>query len=60
MLVTVNNPVTRFLLEMAANPPAAADFKAALADLAVSKKGEDRLEISSAIALSHRLRKVWA
>ncbi|HUH95934.1 MAG TPA: hypothetical protein VLZ89_01155 [Anaerolineales bacterium] len=44
VLVTVNNPVTRFLLEMAANPPTESDFKAALADLAVSKKGDERLE----------------
>ena len=44
VLVTVNNPITRFLLEMAANPPSEADFKAALAELAVSKKGDDRLE----------------
>ena len=44
VLVTVNNPVTRFLIEMAANPPAVSDFNAALADLAVSKKGEERLE----------------
>ncbi len=44
VLVTVNNPITRFLLEMATNPPAEADFKAALADLAISKKGEERLE----------------
>src|SRR5574341_827775 len=44
VLVTVNNPITRFLLEMAANPPSETDFKAALADLAVSKKGEERLE----------------
>jgi len=44
VLVTVNNPVTRFLLEMAARPPTESDFKAALADLAVSKKGEERLE----------------
>src|SRR5512141_3016530 len=44
VLVTVNNPITRFLLEMAANPPSEADFKAALADLAVSKKGDERLE----------------
>jgi len=43
VLVTVNNPVTRFLLEMSANPPSEADFKAALADLAVVKKGEERL-----------------
>jgi hypothetical protein len=43
VLVTVNNPITRFLLEMAANPPSETDFKAALADLAVSKKGDERL-----------------
>jgi len=44
VLVTVNNPVTRFLIEMAANPPAVSDFNAALAGLAISKKGEERLE----------------
>ncbi len=44
VLVAVNNPITRFLLEMAANPPPEADFKAALADLAVSKKGSEHLE----------------
>ena len=44
VLVTVNNPITKFLLEMAANPPSESDFNAALADLAVSKKGEERLE----------------
>jgi len=44
VLVTVNNPITRFLLEMAAHPPAESDFKAALADLAVSKKGDEHLE----------------
>jgi len=44
VLVTVNNPITHFLLELTANPPTEADFKAALADLAVSKKGEERLE----------------
>lgn len=43
VLVTVNNPITRFLLEMSANPPSETDFKAALADLALSKKGEERL-----------------
>jgi len=43
VLVTVNNPITRFLLEMSANPPSESDFKAALADLAVVKKGEERL-----------------
>ncbi len=44
VLVTANNPVTRFLVEMAANPPSESDFKAALADLAVSRKGDERLE----------------
>jgi hypothetical protein len=44
VLVTVNNPVTRFLLEMSANPPSESDFNAALADLAVVKKGDERLQ----------------
>ena len=43
VLVTVNNPITRFLLEMSAHPPTETDFKAALADLAASKKGDERL-----------------
>ncbi|MGH7812355.1 MAG: hypothetical protein ACREP5_18965, partial [Candidatus Binatia bacterium] len=43
VLVTVNNPITRFLLEMSAAPPSESDFKAALADLSVAKKGEERL-----------------
>ncbi len=44
LLVTANNPITRFLLEMAAEPPPVHEFKAALADLAVTKKGGERLE----------------
>jgi len=44
VLVTVNNPITRFLLEMSANPPSESDFKAALADLAIVKKGDERLQ----------------
>ena len=43
VLVTVNNPITRFMLEMSARPPSETDFNAALADLAASKKGEQRL-----------------
>ena len=43
VLVTVNNPITRFLLEMSANPPGDADFRAALAELGVARKGEERL-----------------
>jgi hypothetical protein len=43
VLVTVNNPITRFLLEMSADPPTEADFQAALAELASAKKGDERL-----------------
>lgn len=43
VLVTANNPVARFLLEVFANPPAPAEFTAALADLSAIKKGEERL-----------------
>ena len=43
VLVAVNNPVTRFLMEMTANPPGEADFQAALAELDIAKKGEERL-----------------
>jgi len=43
-LVAVNNPVTRFLLEMAANPPSQVDLRAALAELAAARKGDERLE----------------
>ncbi len=44
VLATVNNPITHFLVEMASNPPAEAEFKAALAELAASKRGDERLE----------------
>jgi len=44
VLVTANNPVTRFLLEIFANPPSEAEFTAALADLGAIKKGDERLE----------------
>ncbi|HEY5983086.1 MAG TPA: hypothetical protein VIU38_06395 [Anaerolineales bacterium] len=44
LLVTVNNPITRFLIELAVDPPSEADFKSALAELAASKRGEERLE----------------
>jgi hypothetical protein len=44
VLVTVNNPITHFLLELEANPPSESDFKAALAELAASKKGDEHLE----------------
>jgi hypothetical protein len=44
VVVAANNPVTRFLLEARAHPIPAADLKAALAELAASRKGEERLE----------------
>lgn len=43
VLVTVNNPITRFLLETFANPPPESEFTAALADLSAVKKGDERL-----------------
>jgi len=43
VLVTVNNPITRFLLEMFATPPSESEFKAALAELETAKKGDERL-----------------
>ena len=44
VLVTANNPITRFLLEIFANPPPESEFIAALADLGTIKKGDERLE----------------
>jgi hypothetical protein len=44
VLVTAHNPIARFLLEMTAAPPSESELKAALADLAVAKKGDERLE----------------
>jgi len=44
VLVAAYNPIARFLLELAANPPTESELRAALADLAISPKGEERLE----------------
>ena len=44
VLVAVNNPVTRFLLDLAALPPSRSDLQAALAELAAARRGEERLE----------------
>ncbi|MGE5221486.1 MAG: hypothetical protein ACM3PY_03555 [Omnitrophica WOR_2 bacterium] len=44
VLVAANNPVSRFLMEMSAHPPAEAALHAALADLAVAHRGEERIE----------------
>jgi hypothetical protein len=43
-LVAVNNPIIRFLLEIAANPPSQVDLRAALAELGATRKGSERLE----------------
>ncbi|HET9908621.1 MAG TPA: hypothetical protein VFQ23_18375 [Anaerolineales bacterium] len=43
VLVTGNNPITRFLLKMTADPLQESDFTAAMADLSAAKKGEERL-----------------
>ena len=44
VLVAVNNPVTRFIIETAAKPPTQADLQAALAELSSTRKGDERLE----------------
>ena len=44
VIVSANNPVTRFMLEIIANPPSISDFQAALANLASQQVGKERLE----------------
>ncbi len=44
LLVAVNNPVSRILLEMGALPPDQHEYQAALADLASAYKGGERIE----------------
>ena len=44
VLVTCNNPIERFLLDLAAHPLVRDELQAALADLSVIIKGEERLE----------------
>src|SRR4030067_2987898 len=43
VLVAANNPVARFLLELATHPPGEVELRAALAELAATRKGEERL-----------------
>jgi hypothetical protein len=45
LLVTANNPIARFLLDMAAEPPSQNAMKAALAELASSYKADERIEL---------------
>ncbi len=44
VLVAINNPVTRLLLELTATPPSIEELRAALSELAATRKGEERLE----------------
>ena len=45
ILVSANNPIARFLIELSANPPKGEDLSAALAELASTRIGNERLEI---------------
>src|SRR3972149_5337404 len=44
VLTAINNPITRFVLEVEADPPTRSELLAALAELASSRKGEEKLE----------------
>lgn len=44
VVVASNNPVARFLLELAARPPKESEMRAALAELAATYKGDERIE----------------
>ncbi len=44
LLVAANNPVIRFLLEMAANPPPRSELQTSLAELASAYRGAERIE----------------
>lgn len=44
IIVAANNPIARFLIEMAATPPSVDEMQAALAVLATTRLGEERLE----------------
>ncbi len=46
VLAAVNNPITRFALEVLASAPTPSDFQSALADLASARRGGERLELS--------------
>jgi hypothetical protein len=44
VIAAVNNPITRFMMEMAARPATRMELQSALAELASSRKGDERLE----------------
>ncbi len=43
-LVAINNPIARFLFEMAAHPPTSEEMQAVLAELAATRRADERLE----------------
>ena len=45
VLVAANNPISRFLIEMAATRPSDEELQSALADLAATRRGDERLEL---------------
>ena len=44
VLVVSNNPIIRFLHELAANPPSGGELQSTLADVSISPRGDQRLE----------------
>ena len=44
VLVSSNNPIARFMLELGVNPPKVEDLQSALAELAATRVGDERLE----------------
>jgi hypothetical protein len=44
VLVAANNPISRFLVEVAACPPTESELQSALAELSAARKGDERLE----------------
>jgi hypothetical protein len=44
VLVASNNPIVSFIIETLARAPRSADFQSALAELAMAKRGDERLE----------------
>ncbi len=45
VIVASNNPIGSFMLQILASAPKKSDFKAALAELAATRRGDERLEV---------------
>lgn len=45
VLVVSNNPILSFMLEKLAQAPSSSEFRAAISDLAASRRGDERLEL---------------